>query len=301
MPNPAVERLLALQGSDGGFGAYPGQSSRTEATALAALGLHRSGEPAGREPAAAAFEWLRSTQAPSGAWPLYPGGPAPSWSTSLATLALSHGDPEDSAALAATRWLVAEEGRGSPWWVGLLFRLFPDRKSVELDVDLTGWPWAEDTFSWVEPTSYAMLALTRMRRSGGRRLEDRLDEAVLMLVDRACAGGGWNYGNTRVFDEDLWPYPDTTALALLALGDRPGLAEVSAALDAVPGMLERNGSILAHSLCALALALHGRDAGASRAHVAGALEDRPVGEIRVLAWAALALVETDDVLGVRDV
>src|SRR5262249_59690014 len=29
----------------------------------------------------------------------------------------------------------------------------------DIDLKLTGWPWAENNFSWVEPTSWAILAL----------------------------------------------------------------------------------------------------------------------------------------------
>jgi len=299
MPNPAIQELLARQTADGGFGAYAGGESRTEATALGSLALHLSREAEAAEPAEAAFRWLRSSQTASGAWPLAPGGPSPSWSTSLATLALSHRDPADPAAVAGARWLIAEEGQRGAWWVRLLFRLFPNRKAVLLDTDLVGWPWAEGTFSWVEPTAYAMLALRRMRGLDDGRRAERLDEGARMILDRACVAGGWNYGNTRVFGDDLWPYPDTTALALLALAGREA-PEIDAALDALPPMLAQNGSVLAQSLGALALAAHGRDPSAARGRVAASLEARAAAEARVLAWAALSLVDSDDALGVRD-
>ena len=89
-------------------------------------------------------------------------------------------------------------------------------------MDLVGWPWVNGTFSWVEPTAYAVMALKRLRRQlPPDATRDRIDEAEELFADRACSDGGWNYGNTRVFDEDLWSYPDTTALVLLALADRP--------------------------------------------------------------------------------
>lgn len=40
-----------------------------------------------------------------------------------------------------------------------------------------------------------------------------------MLIDRACASGGWNAGNSVVFGVSLEPHPDFTAMALLALVD----------------------------------------------------------------------------------
>lgn len=299
MANPAVNHLMRLQSPDGGFGAYPGGSSRTESTALVALALRRSDAPGAAEAAAAAFAWLERHQLASGAWPLRPDFPEASWSTSLAVLALSHFAPGGPHLAAGARWLLGQEGEGSPWWVRLLLRLFPGRRVVELDADLTGWPWVEGTFSWVEPTSYAMIALSRLRGViEDRRLEDRLDEAGRMLLDRVCVGGGWNYGNTRVFGEDLWPYPDTTSVALLALADRPDLPAVVMGLDAIERMLEENESLLALSLSSLALSAHGRDATAPRTRLAEKVAAWEGGELRVLAWAALALSETGDVLGV---
>ena len=41
-----------------------------------------------------------------------------------------------------------------------------------------------------------------------------------MLLDRQLEQGGWNYGNTRVFDQQLRPMLLSTALALCALAGR---------------------------------------------------------------------------------
>jgi hypothetical protein len=40
-----------------------------------------------------------------------------------------------------------------------------------------------------------------------------------MLHDRACPQGGWNAGNGIVFGSALQPHFDSTAVALLALGE----------------------------------------------------------------------------------
>lgn len=297
MPNQAISHLITLQSDDGGFGAYPGGESRTEATALAALALVRSDEPEALAPAAEALRWIESTQMTSGAWPLVPTLEEPHWSTSLAILALSSREESDAIEDGAG-WLLDEEGEGNAWWVNLLFRLFPERKTVDLDGSLIGWPWASGTFSWVEPTSYAMMALKRLRGVVvDGRLERRLQEGDLLLVDRACVGGGWNYGNTRVFEEDLWPYPDTTAVALLALADRSDLPEVGEALDALPRMMAENESILSLGLGSLALAVHGRDAELAREQLADRIAVWESGEIRALSWAALSLADGHDVFG----
>jgi hypothetical protein len=38
-----------------------------------------------------------------------------------------------------------------------------------------------------------------------------------MILDRQLPNGGWNYGNTSVFDQVLRPMPETTGMALEAL------------------------------------------------------------------------------------
>jgi hypothetical protein len=45
----------------------------------------------------------------------------------------------------------------------------------------------------------------------------RIFEAERLLLDRAIAAGGWNYGNAALFGRDLRPHMPTTALALVAL------------------------------------------------------------------------------------
>src|SRR5258706_177994 len=76
-------------------------------------------------------------------------------------------------------------------------------------------------FSWVEPTAYALIALKKLRPVQGDGRSDRsIAEAERMLYDRACAEGGWNYGNSTAYGVELPPYLETTALALLALQDR---------------------------------------------------------------------------------
>ena len=93
----------------------------------------------------------------------------------------------------------------------------------------------------------------------------------------------------RVLGEELWGYPDTTALALLALGPEQQSALTAKAADALTAMLAVNPSGLATALGILALEIHGRDVGALRAR----LETRFAktgffGDVRALAWAVLA-------------
>lgn len=81
------------------------------------------------------------------------------------------------------------------------------------DTMIKGWPWIEGTHSWVEPTSMAMVAL----EIAGKKNHPRIEEAKRMLMDRQLDSGGWNYGNTSIFDKQLRPMPESTGIALSAL------------------------------------------------------------------------------------
>jgi hypothetical protein len=83
---------------------------------------------------------------------------------------------------------------------------------VRFNPDKFGWTWAPDTASWVIPTAFAVLAL----RMAGKQ-DTRIQLGMEMLLDRACAGGGWNAGNSVAFGVALAPHVEATAMALLAL------------------------------------------------------------------------------------
>jgi hypothetical protein len=80
-----------------------------------------------------------------------------------------------------------------------------------------------DTVSWVVPTAFAMLALKQVLCScrGFGLVQSRVNRGIEMRTDRACPDGGWNAGNGIVYGATVAPHPDDTAIALLALHDRP--------------------------------------------------------------------------------
>jgi hypothetical protein len=67
-----------------------------------------------------------------------------------------------------------------------------------------------------------------------------------MLLDRRCRDGGWNFGNRRVLGADLPSYPETTALALMALNGHAAV-QWGAALDGVGRAWQKTRSPLARA------------------------------------------------------
>jgi hypothetical protein len=284
----ARARLVACANPDGGFGAAPGLPSQTEATALAALALAGDGGSGGALEGAQA--WLGARQHADGSWPLLSELDEPSWATSHAVLALARLPGGRERALRGARWLLDREGRRPGALESLVARLRGRARILDQDARLRGWPWAEGASAWVEPTAWALLALKAVRRDlGGGRVGERIDEGERLLLDRVCPEGGWNYGNAAVFGEALDPYPDTTALALLALRERPLGAVRAASLAALRRELGPGASVLALALGALCLGAYGEEPGALPAQLEAALErPSPWVETRALALAALA-------------
>ena len=58
----------------------------------------------------------------------------------------------------------------------------------------------------------------------------RIAEATLLLLDRQLPHGGWNYGNTSVFGQELKPSPEDTGAALSALAGRVSRSDISRSL-----------------------------------------------------------------------
>ena len=72
----------------------------------------------------------------------------------------------------------------------------------------------------MEPTAYALIALKKLKPFLKQtQAEERIHQGELLIYDRMCNGGGWNYGNVRVLGEELRAYPDITAVTLIALQD----------------------------------------------------------------------------------
>lgn len=290
MLSQAIELLIGSQNPDGGWGAVRGNRSTTEATALAYLAL-RSRE---RNDLGSAVErgkrWLIERQNPDGSWPLADGLKPPSWSTALAMIALNDSSDTVEQVIKAGRWSLEQEGNTLGILAKIVLALSPKKRVVNLNHDLVGWSWAPNSSSWVEPTSYFIIALKKMRHLLPSELyQKRVSQGELLIYDRICEGGGWNYGNSVVYDEALWPYPDITAVALIALQDQRARKENQLSLKALPEMTKDTISGLALSWTAICYDLYGLDA----VSIKGQLQERFaktnfLGESKVLALAILA-------------
>ena len=205
-PTPAAARatadvrkaLLASRNADGGWGYYPGKTSRLEPTAWALLALN--------EPPAMLKNWRLQ-----GSWRVdVAGAPINYAFQALAGLVLLQHAEYVPDASAIARSLVDVKGVS-----------FEQTDAIRQNNSLQAWPWIDGTFSWVEPTALALLLLKKCRGGLPPSAAERIAVGERMLIDRVCAGGGWNYGGSNVFGQDLFPYVPTTAWGLLALQDRP--------------------------------------------------------------------------------
>jgi len=203
--------------------------------------------------------FLLETQNPNGSWPVFVGDDQNgSWLTSLVAITLRDLLWAIPARLKGLHWLLGSAGRESNWFWKWKFRT-ADRH-VRFDPDKFGWPWFPDTVSWVVPTAFAILALNQLPCAcdGFDLARSRVGRGIEMLVDRACPSGGWNAGNGVVYGATVRPHPDDTAIALLALRNRPQDPVVQTALS----YLERAASTLTApwslAWAILALAAHGR-------------------------------------------
>jgi len=242
-----LKLLRNTQNSDGGWGYFAGKSSWLEPTAYAALAL--AGEPA----ADRAWKLLSSWQLPDGSWKPAAAVQASSWGTSLCvTIAMARGEwgqPLQNG----VKWLVGSSGVESGWLNVVAARLRLVKQ--ERDIGLKSWPWKPGNSGWVEPTVHALVALKQAatKMSNGE-LRGRVQMGEAQLMDVRSQDGGWNYGSPAALGVDLPSYPETTALALLALQGRNDLGK---AFDLARRQMGETPSPMARAWLTIAMRLHG--------------------------------------------
>lgn len=292
-----ARRLMERQNADGGWSLAASGESATESTAWALKALDsfssesdRYAEIAGAR--SGAVQWLTLRQLENGAWPVSDRVAEPGASTGIAALALAT-CPESELrdrAVAGGAWLLDHPGRPISLLTRVWLRLNPGRNPLEIDMRFRGWPWMPGMWGWVEPTSTSMIAIRLLEQRLPRHaVKNALEDGESLLLDRACPEGGWNHGLGRSHEEDLWPYPDTTAFALLALGQRRQEAVVQEGLTALRRMLTEPVSRLSTALGILAFESFGQDADALHRRLVREWEDpAPTTTTRTLALSVIA-------------
>jgi Prenyltransferase and squalene oxidase repeat len=301
MIEAALDLVLGAQNPDGGWGSIKGRHSNTESTSFALMALRSLGGNAFERQISAGLGWLRAQQNADGSWRFNEASKQSSWTTPLAVLALVPFQDQREQALRAAKWLLTQKGRKPGWIASLLVQLALVKKRTELDPFLTGWSWTPGSFSWVEPTSYSLIALKKLRSLlVGTEVEERIRQGETLIYDRICDGGGWNYGNSKVLGEALWPYPDITAVALIALSDHAASSANRASLDIVARLTREAASGLALGWGIICLRLYEKNVGELRKLLAESFEKtRFLGETKTIALAVLALGEGANFFRVR--
>jgi prenyltransferase/squalene oxidase-like repeat protein len=282
--------LIALQNPDGGWGAAQGRRSNTEATSLAVSALKSVNAGSVDDRVLRGSLWLAEHQNADGGWRLNDVATAGSWTTALAIVALSSFPEHQRRVLDAARWLVSQEGSKPGILANLILWARGKRNVNELNKDLIGWSWVPSSFSWVEPTSYAVTALKKVRSSlPETNVNERIQQGEAMIYDRMCKDGGWNYGNSKVMDYALWPYPDITAIALIALQDRAREPANQRSLQSLRKTAAEVNSGLASCWAALCLDLYGQDTRDWKSLIEKSFEKNGfLGETKTLALALMA-------------
>jgi hypothetical protein len=231
--------LARHQNSDGSLGVTATEIEPCWPTSLAILAWQQASE-------------LGNPKRKRGELPTDPASPTPA-SPSAATGSASAGVLSNSPPASSGLDYTTHCNAAVDWLLTLRGETMPRNEQFGHDVTLTGWPWVAGTHSWIEPTSFAVLAL----RATGRVDDPRYDEALRLLVDRQLPTGGCNYGNTIVLGNTLFPHTQPTGIALLALAETrfagdPRIARSLAWLhEAVSS--EQGASSLAFGLWALAV------------------------------------------------
>ena len=258
-----VRTLLArTRNLDGGFGVRAGQDSEAEPSAMAALALDDD----------RARTWLVDHQSEDGSFSFTAGPYVNDSATPLAALALAPG-PERERALDHLESTRA--------------RRVATSDAIPIDSSAVGWAWTVGTASWVEPTARALWALRVARPTS-----TAMDDAVTLLRDRECLGGGWNYGNRLVLGVELPPFAQTTAIAMIAVhGTDPELESRGlSALRRLWRVESAGGLSLATALAAFRISGAKIESDAASAALEGLLGTPGLRDDTIaLGWAALAM------------
>jgi hypothetical protein len=190
----------------GGFVSKPGDAYRPDATCWAILAL--SDDPLCQDLVEQGRARLAAGQLPDGRVCVSRDHSEAFWPTALAIFAWHQSPQYQKNQALAVQFLISCSGRHWPKKA--------DSPEVD-DTNIIGWSWIANTYAWVEPTGLAMMAL----KLAGHGTQARVQEGARLLLNRQLPHGGWNYGNTILFGQELRPMSLSTGIALNALKDTP--------------------------------------------------------------------------------
>lgn len=255
--SPYLEELQKRALNEGGFGLHAGREYRPDATAWAILAIDAAGIRT--DIVERARKRLADSQKSDGRVCVSVEHPEAFWPTPLAVLAWHGSQAYREPQSRAVRFLIAINGRH--------FARTPD-SPITHDTSLRGWPWIAETHSMVEPTALTLLAL----RMTGHEDHERAREAVRMLMDRQLPKGGWNYGNTELYGQELNPQPENTGLALCALSDLVSRSDVQRSIDFLGSRIHQIRTPLSLGWGILGLGTWGKRSDDARSWVQESLE-----------------------------
>ena len=288
--------LRDTQNPDGGWGFRPGTASRVEATCWALLALWEPSRESTEDSVRVhrARDFLQTSQLADGSWPAVSGDQTGCWVTSLCCLTLNaiEDHTQSSTIESGLRWICDDWPSDSTLWRRMLSRFSSEREVAPINRSYRGWGWTPKTSSWVEPTSFALLALERVTASSelAGKAEERRESATSLLFDRMCPGGGWNAGNPMVYGAAGEPGVVATVSALLALRALPIQQEITLSLNwlenAAATLIRSAGSLALVEICAKA---YGRKRPSAALDLSGLLQNNEfLDNTVVAAWAVLA-------------
>jgi hypothetical protein len=253
------------------------QAAATEPSVIAALALSGHGMSVAAAPV---LDYLAAAQQADGSVGVREKEPTPGWPTSLAVIAWQHFD--------ATRY-QSRIDKALTWISGLHGKSIERSAEMGHNTLLDGWPWAEGTHSWLEPTAFHLLAY----RAANQANHPRAKEAIKLLIDRQLPSGGCNYGNTVVLGQILRPHVQPTGIALLALaGENDPSGRLEKSITWLTWSLNTRTTASSLAWALLGLIANGREVANAEELLAAAAKrveahDRSPHKFGLLALAAL--------------
>lgn len=246
-----AENFLLKERQNGYWAYTPGGDASLETSAWCAIAF-RSNKDIRDE----SWQYFKQSQNKHGGWSTGLDDGSSDWTSNLVLLALrimAEQAPLDSGKQAllndACRYLIQSRSKPYPEylrWILQLFKLpatFPSGR---------GWPFLPGTAMLVEPTSYALMAVSPTKSANKEPLKSIVSLGQEYLFSRYCQRGGWNYGENVRITEQLPAYPVSTAQAIIALQDKPQDKRIQTGLMFLTKTARENNTVMALSWSAMA-------------------------------------------------